>query len=204
MNLIRSFALGFLPLFFMLGLTLLAYFGVLENFGVQQDNSIFLHMPAIYLVMLMGTFLSLRLSPDKYSMPNSRKALSNIMFGTGLILTSNHFAILTGPHSYEERIGNFVSWGIALALIVIGNVLGKTERNFYMSVILPRANASEANWKATHRFAGKIMVISGIALLVTTYFTNSLYFVYALGSAPFVFSIFYSAGFAKKEQSVST
>ena len=81
---INNFVLGFLPLAVMLGLNLLAYTSAIEMVGVQQKNFIYLHMPAFYFALLVGTFVSLRLFLEKYSMPNSRNVLSNILSGTGL------------------------------------------------------------------------------------------------------------------------
>jgi uncharacterized membrane protein len=45
---------------------------------------------------------------------------------------------------------------------LIGNVLGKTRRNFYMGYRCPWTLASDTVWVATHRLGGKLMFATGI------------------------------------------
>ena len=51
---------------------------------------------------------------------------------------------------------------------LLGNVLGKVRRNFYVGVRTPWALASERVWNATHRLAGKTFVAAGLVGLVLT------------------------------------
>jgi len=53
-----------------------------------------------------------------------------------------------------------IPMGILFA--VIGNYMPKTRMNSTMGIKVPWAYSSEANWNATHRFAGKVWVIGGI------------------------------------------
>ena len=57
-----------------------------------------------------------------------------------------------------------------LFLILIGNVLGKVKRNFYIGVRTPWTLASEKVWYATHRFAAKAFVIAGLLGVLSVIF----------------------------------
>ena len=60
-----------------------------------------------------------------------------------------------------------VAWTLipmGLMFAVIGNYLPKTRMNYTMGVKVRWAYTSEANWNATHRFAGKVWMIGGIGL----------------------------------------
>ena len=60
-----------------------------------------------------------------------------------------------------------VAWTLipmGLLFAVIGNYMPKTRMNYTMGVKVRWAYTSEANWNATHRFAGKVWMIGGIGL----------------------------------------
>jgi len=52
--------------------------------------------------------------------------------------------------------------GVSVLVIVLGNVMGKLRRNFFIGIRTPWTLASERVWYATHRLAGKSMVAAGI------------------------------------------
>jgi uncharacterized membrane protein len=59
--------------------------------------------------------------------------------------------------------------GILVMFSLLGNVMGKVRRNFYVGVRTPWTLASERVWNDTHRLAAKVCVgggIFGLAVLV--------------------------------------
>jgi uncharacterized membrane protein len=58
-----------------------------------------------------------------------------------------------------------LSGGIAVLVVLLGNVLGKVRSNFWLGVRTPWTLASERVWYATHRLAGKTMVAGGLLAL---------------------------------------
>ena len=56
--------------------------------------------------------------------------------------------------------------GISLFFALMGNVMGKVRRNFYVGVRTPWTLANERVWYATHRFAAKAMVLTGVVGLI--------------------------------------
>jgi uncharacterized membrane protein len=59
-------------------------------------------------------------------------------------------------------MGRAISFGVCLFFVLIGNVMGKLRRNFYVGVRTPWTLASERVWNATHRFAAKTFVAGGL------------------------------------------
>jgi uncharacterized membrane protein len=57
---------------------------------------------------------------------------------------------------------------LGLLFVVIGNLMPKCRRSYTMGIKLPWTLASEENWNRTHRFGGKVWVIGGILLMVTS------------------------------------
>jgi uncharacterized membrane protein len=69
--------------------------------------------------------------------------------------------LLGGP----VRLDRAMLGGVALLIVLLGNVLGKVRSNFWFGVRPPWTLASERVWYATHRLAGKTMVAGGLVAL---------------------------------------
>ena len=61
---------------------------------------------------------------------------------------------------------------IGIGLIVIGNILPKSTLNRTFGIKIKWTLASEENWLATHRFAGKLWVICGLVSLLGVFFSD--------------------------------
>jgi len=54
---------------------------------------------------------------------------------------------------------------LGVMLLVIGNYMPKCTPNKWMGIRVPWTYASEANWTATHRFASRVYVATGLVCL---------------------------------------
>jgi uncharacterized membrane protein len=54
---------------------------------------------------------------------------------------------------------------IGVLFLILGNYLPKCKHNYTIGIKIPWTLASEENWNATHRFAGKVWVAGSILLL---------------------------------------
>lgn len=57
-----------------------------------------------------------------------------------------------------------IAFGLGLLSIAVGNVLPKSQPNGLAGIRLPWTLADSANWRATHRLAGLLMISAGITL----------------------------------------
>jgi uncharacterized membrane protein len=53
--------------------------------------------------------------------------------------------------------------GVCLLIALLGNVLGKVQRNLYIGIRTPWTIANERVWNATHRLGAKTFVLGGLA-----------------------------------------
>jgi uncharacterized membrane protein len=65
-------------------------------------------------------------------------------------------------------INLIIGIAVSLMLIVIGDVMGRFRHNYFVGVKTPWTLANEDVWRKTHRLAGPLWVIGGIANLVLT------------------------------------
>ena len=59
---------------------------------------------------------------------------------------------------------------IGLLLAVIGNYLPKCKQNYTIGIKIPWTLNSEENWNKTHRFAGRLWTVCGLAIMLTGFF----------------------------------
>jgi uncharacterized membrane protein len=55
---------------------------------------------------------------------------------------------------------------VGLLFIIIGNYMGKIKMNWFMGIRTPWTLSSESVWNKTHRFGGKVFIISGLAMML--------------------------------------
>ncbi|TNE59950.1 MAG: DUF1648 domain-containing protein [Alphaproteobacteria bacterium] len=125
-------------------------------------------MPAALLGAMGLISVLLRVSPRQWSMPNSRPLLGQIYLAVGVLLAGIHFGTLFDPTGGETFRFALALSG-ALFLILFGNVIGKSEKNFFIGLRLPWTIASDNNWSATHRLTGMLMVIAGLIMGIAAF-----------------------------------
>jgi uncharacterized membrane protein len=92
--------------------------------------------------------------------------------------------------------------GLGLLLVLIGNVMPKTQPNWVAGIRVPWTLADAANWQATHRLGGLLMMIGGAAIVVAALLTGQPTVLLAVtGFAivlPLVVAIVYSYRLARR------
>ncbi len=85
-------------------------------------------------------------------------------------------AVLVGATTYLTALGlqpfsmdKIMLIFMGFLFIVIGNYLPKCRRNYTIGIKVPWALDNEENWNATHRFAGKLWVLCGIAIVLLAF-----------------------------------
>lgn len=99
--------------------------------------------------------------------------------------------------TYAAALGNQVQMEmvmpvfIGLVLAIIGNYLPKCKQNYTIGIKIPWTLNSEENWNRTHRFAGRLWVVCGLAMMLTGFvggFWIFLGVVLLMVLAPFIYS----------------
>ncbi|MFO0891070.1 MAG: SdpI family protein [Isosphaeraceae bacterium] len=119
--------------------------------------------------LLMAVFLVLfaflpALSPKHFEVDTFRSTYLYIMvlvtalffYMNAVILQATWQEVREGPRSLD--IGRALIGGIFLFFALMGNVMGKVRKNFYIGIRVPWTLASDRVWNDTHRLAAWIMV----------------------------------------------
>lgn len=86
-----------------------------------------------------------------------------------------------------------ISIFVGFLLILIGNYLPKTKRNYTVGIKLPWTLNSDENWNKTHRLAGYFFILGGIVFLLTPFIGNE-YLIFLtfmiIGIIPAIYSFY--------------
>ena len=78
-------------------------------------------------------------------------------------------------------IGNSTRIGlvmVGIVFLVVGNYLPKTKQNYTVGIRLPWTLDSEENWNKTHRLAGRLWVLGGLIILVNSFLSWAVFYVF--------------------------
>jgi uncharacterized membrane protein len=128
--------------------------------------SLFLYTPALMTgIMLMFVALPW-LSPKRFEVNSFRPTYLYIMIVIVALLSYSQILILISGLGITVDVSRAIAGGVCLLITLLGNVMGKVRRNFYLGIRTPWTLASEHVWNATHRFAAKTLVVGGILALI--------------------------------------
>lgn len=80
---------------------------------------------------------------------------------------------------------------MGLLFVIIGNYLPKCKQNYTIGIKIPWTLDNEENWNKTHRFAGFLWVVCGVAIMFTGFFGGVWIFLpisFAMVLAPIIYS----------------
>ena len=121
--------------------------------------------PAFLLAMhWFCAFVTVYADPKKQN--HSEKILRMVFWMMPLLSILVHSFIYSTILGTELNINMITPVFLGLLFTVMGNFLPKCKQNYTVGIKIPWTLNSEENWNKTHRFAGILWVIGGLATLV--------------------------------------
>jgi immunity protein, SdpI family len=119
-------------------------------------------MPSI-MVGMMALMAALPwLSPRHFEVDGPRPFYLAIMVILVAFLAYFQVLMILAALSQPANMSRAIFGGVCLLVAALGFVLPRLPRNFYIGVRTPWTLADERVWRATHRFAGIVMVAGGV------------------------------------------
>ncbi|MFA7654014.1 MAG: SdpI family protein [Candidatus Magasanikbacteria bacterium] len=114
----------------------------------------------MYLLFLVIPFLDPK--KDRYAeFTKAYHIFKGFIIG---LLAIVYFMVGLNGIGYYVPVGSITPVMVGLLFIIIGNYLNKFKSNWMMGVRNPWTLSSETIWNKTHRLAGKIFILAGIAM----------------------------------------
>jgi len=137
--------------------------GQVDGYGPR--GSIFL-WPGIMAGLLLVFAVLPWLSPKHFKVDTFESTYLYLMLVCMSLVTYINALTLWTQWSGHVNIVRAMIGGISLFFALMGNVMGKVRRNFWVGIRTPWTLANERVWNATHRFAAKTMVLAGVVGLI--------------------------------------
>jgi uncharacterized membrane protein len=128
--------------------------------------SLFLYGPGLMLFMVLMFSALPWLSPKKFEVDSFRATYLYIMIILVAMMAYCNLLILLAAlgslGGIVLDVTRAVEGGVCLLIALLGNVLGKVRRNFFVGIRTPWTIANERVWNATHRLAARTFFAGGL------------------------------------------
>jgi uncharacterized membrane protein len=167
--------------------------GKADGFASRDNLFVLWLLAPLVMVGWLGLTLLLPwLSPRTFAVEPFRATYDYLMALINVFFLYIHGALLFGTLWAPERVSTFVIAGVFLLFALLGNVLGKVRRNFWMGVRTPWTLADEGVWNATHRHAAYVYTAAGIAGFIAVLCNVNLIALFVCFTVALIWPVFYS------------
>lgn len=133
----------------------------------------------------------------------ARQGLRAAFAGIGMLMAVIQIATIAIALGYSVDMVRVITFCVGLLFIGLGNVMPKSQPNSYAGFRLRWTLESPANWVATNRFTGTLMMLGGVVLAIAALLVAEPLWLLALivlcTAAPSLAGIAYSYRFARRE-----
>ena len=153
-------------------------------------------LPAIMLAAQWLCLLGTLADPKRQN--HSNKMLHLVLWIIPVLSVVIHTVAYAAALGKEVRMEVVMPILVGLTLAIVGNYLPKCKQNYTIGIKIPWTLNSEENWNRTHRFAGRLWMVCGLAIMLTGFiggFWVFLPIVLLMVLVPFLYSyILYRRG----------
>ena len=146
-------------------------------------------LPLLMLAIQWACTLSTSADPKKRN--HAQKVVYLVLWIIPIltvVLSAMTYATALGK---EVRMEMVMPLLIGLLFAIIGNYLPKCKQNYTIGIKIPWTLDNEENWNKTHRFAGRLWMVCGVAIMLTGFFGGFWVFlpiVFVMVLVPFIYS----------------
>jgi uncharacterized membrane protein len=134
--------------------------------GWSPKWALFLWGPGL-MSLMVAVFAAIPwLSPKKFEVDSFRTTYLYIMIVIVAMIAYIHILIVIWGLGVPFDMTRGIEGCVCVLTMLLGNVLGKVRRNFFMGIRTPWTLADERVWNATHRFGAKTFFAAGLAGLL--------------------------------------
>lgn len=124
-------------------------------------------MPGTMAFLLILFWLMRWLSPRNFEVQRSGETYDYVMFCVIALMGYVHALMLWAALGHVQ-VDRALAGGLFVFFALIGNVMSRVKRNFWMGIKTPWTLASESVWDRAHRFGARCFVLTGVVGLILT------------------------------------
>jgi len=176
--------------------------GQVDGWGAKSFAAFLL--PGVMLLFLLLLVGGEWISPVNFKIEPFRSSYNYLMVICAALMGFLHALMLLAGLDPARDLGRWMVGGFFLFFAWLGNLLGKTRRNFWIGIRTPWTLASDAVWIATHRLGARILYGVGLAGALLVAAGLSLVPCFVLLMAGLLVPVVYSFWLSKKLEREST
>lgn len=135
-----------------------------------RDQALIL-LPGVALCLHLGLFSVVPAIARKGELlSRSSTPYGATCLATVALLTTLYIAMVLAAAGLPVSPVTVTTLGGGLLLVVTGNYLPKARRNHFIGIRTPWTLADERVWDRTHRLAGPLLMVGGLAIVVAAFF----------------------------------
>lgn len=150
-------------------------------------------MPGIMLAILGLAAALPWLSPKNFEVDTFAGTYDFVMLAAVGFLGYVHAVILWAGMDHSRNTARPVLAGVFILFALLGNVMGKVRKNFWVGIRVPWTLANDQVWNETHHFAAKLYFWVGtggfVAALTGLSFVPSIVLLVCAALLPVVYSL---------------
>jgi uncharacterized membrane protein len=153
--------------------------------GFAPKSFGFIILPCFALALSLLFAVLPAIEPRRANLLASRTLYLTGWYGGLFVLGAAHALIVLHAAGFSIDVPRWTLVAVASLVVVLGIFLGRSRSTFFVGVRLPWTLESELSWKKSNMLAGRGLIITGAAALLTLAFfgTASGYGVFAFGMA---------------------
>ena len=148
--------------------------GDVDRYG-NRINIIYL---ALIPVLIYILFLILPvIDPRRKNYNKHKKAYRITKYAVILLMLSISWISILYTLEIISDVTRLLFWMIGIIFLLIGNYMRQIRSNFFFGIRNPWTLSNDVVWKKTHRLGGITFVITGIAIVVGSFFGSIVTFI---------------------------
>jgi uncharacterized membrane protein len=124
--------------------------------------------PGLMACVTLFTCLGPWLSPRRFDLDSFRSTWRQLMLLLFCMIGYIYAAMLLAGIRQSIDAGRMILGGVCVIMVLMGNLMGKVRKNFYIGIRTPWTLANDRVWNATHRFAARTWISGGLLGLLFT------------------------------------
>jgi uncharacterized membrane protein len=127
-------------------------------------------VPAVAALVWVLAAVVPAMSPRGFRFGAAADAYYEAMLAVLAVLVAVHFVVLRGEMTGTAPPTVVIFGLIGLLFVVIGILMTKVPKNFFMGVRTPWTLANDEVWRKTNQVGGRLLAIGGLVLVVLSIF----------------------------------
>lgn len=117
-------------------------------------------------ILAMHWICAIATAADPKAKNHSGKLMDLVLWICPAVSLFCGVAIYGEAFGIDMQVELIASIFVGLVFVVIGNYLPKCQHNYTVGIKLPWTLSSTENWNRTHRFAGPVWIMAGLAMIL--------------------------------------